>query len=65
MILQYIKNKIDEMNYAEMLSKWRFSPSGNPMFEGETGDYFRQSMNEKKEKLAPGEHVAISKAIGW
>jgi hypothetical protein len=65
MISQDIKNKIDNMSYSEMLSEWRFSPSGNSLFEGEAGSYFSYSMNEKKKKLSPEDQVAISKAIGW
>ena len=60
------KKRIDEMNYEAMLSRWRFAPSGDPMFQGAVGDYFAKVMAEKRD--APGgaaAHVAASKNIGW
>ena len=65
MIHQDIKDRIDHMSYTEMLSKWRFAPVGDPMFQGEIGDYFSMVMGKKKEVLADGEHSQVSKAIGW
>ena len=62
MLTQETKAKIDSMTYAEMLRQWRFAPSGNPMFQGEVGNYFFQSMREKKKNV---DFVAISKNIGW
>lgn len=58
------KNQIDAMDYESMLRLWRFSPLGhpNPMFSGDTGDYFSKVMQEKRESV---DHVAISKRIGW
>jgi len=38
---------------------------GNLWFQGETGDYWGSRMNLKKKQLAKGEHVRISKNIGW
>jgi hypothetical protein len=57
--------KIDKMNYEEMLTLWRFSPSANKLFEGELGDYFTKIMKEKENKLDSGEYAEISKRIGW
>lgn len=65
MIPEKIKNQIDSMTYEEMLSKWRFAPIGDPMFQGETGDYYKKVMKKKKDQLLDGEHVSISKKIGW
>lgn len=58
-----IKAKIDAMPYAEMLYKWRFAAIGDPLFQGETGDYFAKVMKEKKP--SDEERVRISKNIGW
>lgn len=59
------KKLIDQMPYAEMFYKWRFSPSGDPMFEGETGEYFTMVMKEKKKQVGDAEHSRISKQLGW
>lgn len=56
------KQQIDNMSYRDMLTRWRFAPVGDPMFQGETGDYFTKVMFEKKKTV---NHVAISKEIGF
>lgn len=56
---------IDKATYKELLTKWRFAPSGDPFFQGDIGGYFYQSMSTKKEKLKDGEHSKISKEIDW
>jgi len=61
----YIKQLIDGMTYHEMLRAWRNAPAGDPLFQGETGQYFQKVMYEKKNALSPGEQVAVSKAVGW
>jgi hypothetical protein len=62
MMDEKMKQKIDSMSYREMLSLNRFAPIGHPMFSGEVGDYFMESMKEKRESA---DHVADSKSIGW
>jgi len=59
------KTQINEMTYEEMLRRWRFAPAGDPLFAGDTGDYFEKVMQEKKQAAGPGAAVAISKGIGW
>lgn len=56
------KKIIDSKSYTELLSNWRFAPSGDVWFQGETGDYWGKRMHELKEKV---DHVGISKEIGW
>ena len=60
------KNKkiIDDKSYESLLSKWRFAPSGDPWFQGETGDYWGKRMAELKTKDT-GAAVRASKNIGW
>lgn len=60
-----LKEQIDRMDYISMLRSWRFSPSGDPLLQGEVGDYFKKVMIEKRDALGPGEHTAASKLIGW
>lgn len=60
------KKYIDSLSYEELLRKWRFAPSGDKWFTGETGEYWADRMSELRSR--PGgqdEHVRASKAIGW
>ena len=56
---------IDDASYESLLDKWRNAPVGSPLFQGELGQYYSKVMAEKRSKLAPGEHMAASKRIGW
>jgi hypothetical protein len=60
-----LKKRIDAMSYTQMLAKWRFAPSGDPLFVGEVGDYFKAKMGERRKEISDGEAVQISKDIGW
>ena len=57
-----IKQWIDDANYQQLLFKWRYHPVGDPMFQGEVGDYYRKVMVEKRKTA---DHVQASKNIGW
>lgn len=57
------KAKIDAMSYEGLLRDWRFSPSGDPWFQGETGDYWGKRMKELRD--AGADHAGASKRIGW
>lgn len=59
-----MRNWIDSASYTELLSKWRYAPAGDPFFRGEVGKYYDKVMTKKRWGLKPGEHTAISKAIG-
>ena len=65
MIDNLVKSRIDGMNYEQMLRRWRFAPIGDPLFQGEAGDYFAEVMTSKKNKLSHEEQVKVSKEIGW
>ena len=54
------KKTIDEMSQYSMCSKWRFAKSGDPLLQGDTGDYFSKVMKEKG-----GFTSEISKDLGW
>jgi len=61
-----LKASIDDMDYETMLYKWRFYPSEtDSIFEGESGDYFKDVMFKKKDNLPEGEAIKISKSVGW
>lgn len=59
------KESIDDMDYEELLSLWRFAPTGHPYFQGEIGGYYGVRMAYKQRELATGEAARISKEIGW
>ena len=56
------KKQIDEMSYEQLLRLWRFAPVGEPLIQGDTGEYYSSVMGEKKNHV---DHVAASKRIGW
>lgn len=61
-----LKEKIDSKSYKELLYDWRFTPVGDPIFQGESGGYISDRMKELRS--APGgdaRHVSASKTIGW
>ena len=53
---------IDGASYAELLKRWRFAPSGDEMFQGDTGEYYKRVMFAKRDAC---DAVAVSKAVGW
>ena len=55
---------IDNASYESLLSKWRFAPAGDPIFQGECGQYYSKVLAEKR-SANPGGAVAASKQIGW
>ena len=57
------KKHIDSLAYETLLYKWRFNPSGDPWFEGETGEYWGKRMAQLRSEGA--DHVGASKRIGW
>lgn len=54
------KEQIDNMSQYEMARLWRFAPTGHPLLEGDTGQYFAKVFKEKG-GMTPG----ISKSLGW
>lgn len=57
-----IKEWIDGASYEQLLSKWRYSPIGDPMLQGEAGEYYSKIMFQKKSTV---NHVQASKNVGW
>lgn len=58
------KKWIDNASYEQLLNRWRFAPIGDPIFQGDTGDYYGKVMKEKKAAL-PDDGVGASKRVGW
>jgi hypothetical protein len=59
-----VKQKIDAMNICELLSKWRFAPVGDPIFQGETGAYWGRRLAELREQDFHL-YTRASKELGW
>jgi hypothetical protein len=57
---------IDSLSYRSLLYNWRFSPMGEPMFQGETGEYYSKRMRELRNQPGGDElHISTSKSLGW
>ncbi len=54
------KERIDKMSQRELCAKWRFAPVGDPLLQGDTGDYFSKVLKERG-----GFNPEISKELGW
>lgn len=58
------KEWIDSASYTQLLSRWRTAPSGDSIFQGDSGQYYSETMKKKREEVGPAAHTAASKAIG-
>jgi len=54
------KQRINSMSQFDMAYMWRFSVIGEPLLQGDTGDYFSKVFKEKG-----GMTPEISKRLGW
>ena len=59
------KEWIDNATYIQLLERWRYSPTGDLMFEGDTSQYYSETMRRKRNEVGEEAHVAASKLIGW
>ena len=59
------KEWIDNANYEALLRKWRFAATGDPFFQGDTGDYYSKAMAKQREAEGHDASVRASKNIGW
>ena len=55
---------IDDASLEALLRKWRFAPSGDPLLQGETGEYYSQVMFAKRD-ADNAAWVRASKSVGW
>jgi len=39
-----VKKDIDSRTYKELLAKWRFASAGEQIFQGESGEYYKERM---------------------
>ena len=54
------KARIDDLDQYSLCRIWRFALVGEPLLQGDTGDYFAKVMKEKG-----GMTSEISKELGW
>ena len=57
-----LKAEIDAKSHYELLSRWRFAPAEDTIFQGESGKYWGERMAEKRAEN-PAQAVADSKAL--
>lgn len=57
-----LKAEIDAKSHYQLLERIRFAPTGDPLFQGESGGYWIERRNELQRKN-PGQAVADSKAL--
>ncbi|KKN75828.1 hypothetical protein LCGC14_0377040 [marine sediment metagenome] len=57
-----LKAEIDSKSHYELLSRIRFAPSGDPMFQGESGEYWIKRRSELQ-SANPSQAVMDSKAL--
>ena len=58
------KTWIDNSSYEGLLQRWRNTPVGDSIFQGDAGTYYQKVMTEKR-NVNPGGAVQASKNIGW
>jgi PII-like signaling protein len=57
------KKWIDEASYETLLHRWRSAAAGDTIFQGESGQYYSQVMDARRD-ADPAAHVTASKRIG-
>lgn len=45
-----LKAEIDSYNVYTLLERWRFAPVGDPIFQGESGEYWQKRLMEEKNR---------------
>ena len=56
---------IDNASYEDLLRKWRFASTGDPLLQGDAGKHFQEVMKRKRAEVGDEGHVRASKEIGW
>ena len=58
------KQWIDDADYQTLLTRWRFGKVGMEIFQGDTGQYYKEVLARKRDADPEGA-VRASKNIGW
>ena len=59
-----LKAAIDKKDVRTLLSRVRFAPIGDAMFQGESGEYWLKRLAEVRDQDNDA-YVAASKSLGW
>lgn len=59
-----LKQEIDNMDVEQLLYKWRFAKTGDPIMQDESGTYWGKRMAELRSQDNDA-WVRASKNIGW
>jgi hypothetical protein len=62
---QELIDRIEQLDYEQLLRLWRFEPNRSPYFTGAVGERFVEVINDKKSKLSEEARVEASKRVGW
>ena len=62
-ILPMIKNRINNMSYAEMLRHYKSPAMGSILFQGKHREYFVKVMQNKKSELASNNIKIINNRV--
>ena len=55
---------IDSASLETLLENWRFAKSGDPLLQGETGEYYSKVMFARRD-ADNAAWVRASKSVGW
>lgn len=64
MLSEEKKKEIDALSVRQLLSQHRFSPVGDPRYQGEEGEYRVARLAQLRDQDNAA-YVAASKSIGW
>ena len=59
-----LKQWIDNASPEQLLRRWRFGASTDPITQGEVGEYFSKAFAKMQRELG-SKFPALSKKVGW
>ena len=63
-LTQVVKDQIDNTPYFQLLNEWLNAPVGEPILQGDSGEYWRTRMQMLRHEPGGHErHIAASKAL--
>jgi hypothetical protein len=59
------KDWLENASYSDLLRRWRFAPTSDPLVQDDAGIYFQQVLDRRRKEIGVDEHIRISKMIGF
>jgi len=59
------KEGLESQTFESLLRRWRFEEPGNPDFQDQRGDIFKEVMFRKRDELTSYECGRASSNVGW